>query len=210
MSGQVDFNAAAAAWDDNPVRVQRAWQVAEAILREVPVRADMCALDYGCGTGLVALALQPHVCEMVAADNAEGMLEIVQQKVQAGGLKNVRAVLLDLEQEELGESGFDLIVSSMAFHHLQEPGLVLRRLAEGLNCGGFAALADLDGGSEDFHDQDEGIKHHGFGAAERQEMFAQAGLSGVRTLEVFRMPKEKDGVTREFPVLLTVGKKPAL
>ncbi|MEN6401359.1 MAG: methyltransferase domain-containing protein, partial [Armatimonadia bacterium] len=163
MSERVDFNAAAAHFDENPLRVQRAWQVVEAILREVPVRPDMCALDFGCGTGLIALALQPHVCDIVAVDNAQAMLEIVQQKVQAGGLENLRPLLLDLEQEDLTESGFDLIVSSMAFHHLHEPALVLRRLAKGLNSGGFVAVADLDGGSEDFHDQDEGIKHHGFG-----------------------------------------------
>ena len=207
MSERVDFNAAAAHFDENPLRVQRAWQVVEAILREVPVRPDMCALDFGCGTGLIALALRPHVCDIVAVDNAQAMLEIVQQKVQAGGLENLRPLLLDLEQEDLTESGFDLIVSSMAFHHLHEPALVLRRLAKGLNSGGFVAVADLDGGSEDFHDQDEGIKHHGFGAAERHEMFAQAGLSEVRTLEVFRMPKVRDGETLEFPVLLTVGRK---
>lgn len=56
-----DFNAAAATWDSNPHRVRLAVTVAETIMREVPLQERMRLLDYGCGTGLVTLALQSHV-----------------------------------------------------------------------------------------------------------------------------------------------------
>ncbi|MEN6641285.1 MAG: class I SAM-dependent methyltransferase [Armatimonadia bacterium] len=208
MSGQRDFSAAAATWDDNPFRVKLAWAVAGAILREVPARSDMCALDYGCGTGLVTLALQPHLREIIAADSAEGMLEQLQQKLQAAGIANVRPVRLDLEREELPEGELDLVASNMTFHHLHDPALVLRKLANGLAAGGFAAVADLDGGSEDFHDDNTGVEHYGFGVGERDAMFAQAGLVEVRTVEVTRIPKPRNGQMREYAVLLTVGRRP--
>lgn len=208
MSGQRDFSAAAATWDDNPFRVKLAWVVAEAILREVPVRSDMRALDYGCGTGLATLALQPDLRDIVAADSAPGMLEQLQRKLQTAGIGNVRPLLLDLEREDLRESGLGLVFSNMTFHHLHDPALVLRKLAQGLTAGGYAAVADLDGGSEDFHDDNTGVEHFGFGVGERDAMFAQAGLVEARTVEVTRIPKPKHGQMREYPVLLTVWRRP--
>lgn len=67
-----DFNQAATTWDDNPMRVQMARRIADAILQQIPVSNEMEMLDYGAGTGLVTLALQPHVRSVTAADSSDG------------------------------------------------------------------------------------------------------------------------------------------
>jgi precorrin-6B methylase 2 len=50
-----DFDKEAAAWDEQPARVQLAGDVAAAIVRQVTLRTDMDVLDFGCGTGLLTL-----------------------------------------------------------------------------------------------------------------------------------------------------------
>lgn len=202
MTSKRDFDTAAATWDENPQRRALALSVAEAVVAAVPLRPDMRLMDYGCGTGLVTLALHPYVGHVVAADSSTGMLQALSGKLQASGITNVEAVLLDLEREDWQGPAFDVIVSSMTLHHIQNAALVLRRLADMLVEGGTLAIADLDAGSEGFHDDHTGVMHHGFSAAQRQELFQQARLREITTIEAARVLKPD----AEYPVLLTVGK----
>ena len=65
-----DFNKEAAQWDANPGRVKLAGEVAAAIIREARPTRDMDVLDFGCGTGLVTLKLQPLVKTSTGVDSA--------------------------------------------------------------------------------------------------------------------------------------------
>ena len=58
------FDEAAAQWDSNPGRVDVARAVGEAIGRAVPFEPGWRAVDYGAGTGLLTLNLQPRVASM--------------------------------------------------------------------------------------------------------------------------------------------------
>ena len=51
------FDRVAAEWDASPTRVALARAVVEAIRAAVPLDAEMRALDFGAGTGLVTLGL---------------------------------------------------------------------------------------------------------------------------------------------------------
>ena len=77
------FDEAAAQWDNNPGRVELARAVGEAIGRAIPFQPGWSALDYGAGTGLLTLNLQPRVASMVALDSSTGMLEKLTQKLAA-------------------------------------------------------------------------------------------------------------------------------
>lgn len=204
MSPKIDFDAAAATWDDNPRRVRLAQAVAQAIRQQINLQPHMRLLDYGCGTGLVALALQPHVGFVIAADSSLGMLQKLQEKIRAAGLTNITTRQLDLESQDWDGPPVDVIVSSMTFHHLQNPQAILRKMAAMLVPGGFLAVADLDAGSEGFHSDKAGVFHEGFSAQQMKEMFSTAGLEGIHTVEVGQM--EREG--QLFRVLLTVGRKP--
>jgi ubiquinone/menaquinone biosynthesis C-methylase UbiE len=52
-------------------------------------RHGQCVLDYGAGTGLLTLNLQPQVAAIVAMDSSAGMLEKVTEKLHAAGIRNV-------------------------------------------------------------------------------------------------------------------------
>ena len=53
-----NFDERAKDWDSDPKKVERARAVAEAIRKAIPLTANMSALEYGCGTGLLSFALQ--------------------------------------------------------------------------------------------------------------------------------------------------------
>jgi predicted TPR repeat methyltransferase len=203
MEQKRDFDALAATWDDNPGRLRVTRAIADAMLREVPFQSDMAMMDYGAGTGLVTLALQPHAASVVAVDSSAGMLGKLDEKLAAAELSNVTTLQCDLEQSDWTGEPLDLIVSSMTIHHIGAAALVVKKLGAALKQGGWLAIADLDAESVGFHPDPTGVFHHGFGAEEMQSMFTAAGLGSLRTVEALRMERE----TGEFAVLLTVGQK---
>lgn len=116
-----DFDKEAAGWDEKPQRLILAQNVADAIVKTVALSKDMDVLNFGCGTGLVTLCLQPHVREIVGADSSEGMLNIFKDKIKQRELYNVRTELVDFEKGECVTGVYDLIVSSMTAHHVSLP-----------------------------------------------------------------------------------------
>ena len=80
-----NFDARAATWDDDPLKVERANAIAAAIVREVPLVAGMRALEYGCGTGLLSFALRTHFADITMADVSDGMLAVANAKIDAAG-----------------------------------------------------------------------------------------------------------------------------
>ena len=53
-----DFNARAKDWDSDPMKVDRAQTVAQAIRTALPLQPGLTALEIGCGTGLLSFFLQ--------------------------------------------------------------------------------------------------------------------------------------------------------
>src|SRR5512137_1808837 len=139
-----DFDKEAAQWDANPGRVKLAHDVADSIIREVVPAREMDVLDFGCGTGLVTLKLQPLVKSVTGMDSSRGMLEVLESKVRGQGLANVRTQFLDLEQGGTVAGRYHLVVSSMTLHHVPDPAGLIAILAGALLPGGTLAVADLD------------------------------------------------------------------
>ena len=57
------------------------------------------------------------------------MLDVLDAKIKAQGLKNVRTRRVDLEQGDELTGTFDLAVSSMTFHHIRDTGMLLDRIS---------------------------------------------------------------------------------
>ena len=119
--------------------------MADSLIREIKLTPVIDALDYGCGTGLVTLRLQPHVRTITGVDSSEGMIGVLQEKVKKQKLKNVRTQLVDFELGDKVEGTFHLIVSSMTLHHVAELAPLFRLFYELLLPGGTIGVADLDG-----------------------------------------------------------------
>jgi len=202
-----DFNKAAATWDENPGRVRMAHDVAQTILLTIRPGPDMDVLDIGCGTGLLSLAIQPHVRSITAIDSSHGMLDVLDKKIAAQGLANVRTRHVDLEKDEL-PGPFDLAASSMTFHHIKDTDLLLARIAGILKPGGKIAIADLDPDEGKFHDSNEGVFHFGFDRLTMKKSFDAAGFISVQNRTAAIMQKSGlDERVRTFTVFLMTGEK---
>ena len=64
-----EFDERARTWDDDPMKVKRAEDIANAIAREVPLSRTMKGFEYGCGTGLVSFALAERLGDITMADS---------------------------------------------------------------------------------------------------------------------------------------------
>ncbi|NLN75920.1 MAG: class I SAM-dependent methyltransferase [Armatimonadetes bacterium] len=192
---------------DKPGTIQRAEAVAEQIRRQLPIRSDMSALDYGAGTGLVSFALRPYLHSITAADNSQGMLEILRKKIESQGVDGITPVLCDLSEHGLDGARFDLIYSSMTMHHIPDvPGL-LKTMYNLLKPGGFIAISDLDAEDGSFHLNATEVHHHGFEREEIMRLLEQAGFLDVKVVTAHKFSKEVEGGdVREFSVFLATGR----
>jgi ubiquinone/menaquinone biosynthesis C-methylase UbiE len=207
--GKRDFDAVAASWDAEPRRVKLAQDVVAAVCREVPLAKNMEALDYGCGSGLVTLGLQPFVGRITGADSSQGMLEVLRRKQQERGISNVVAKFIDLEQQRL-DGSYDLIVSSMTMHHVHDVTALIGSFARALNPGGWLALADLQSEDGSFHDDPAGVYHHGFDPEFLRSSCVRNSLTDVRIVAAATIDKsDGSGGHRLYPVLLCLAKKQA-
>jgi len=201
-----DFNLRARDWDNDPLKVERARKVADAIRKNVRLTPDMTALEYGCGTGLLSFALQSSLGSITLADSSAGMLEVLREKIAASGIHNMNPLRLDLATDPLLDQRFDIIYSMMTLHHIVDTRKVLADFYTLLDQPGKLFIADLDREDGSFHGAGfDG--HNGFDQAELTADLKQAGFGQVRFSTVYEMVKEVGGKPRSYPLFLMVAEK---
>ena len=154
------FNDQAAQWDSDD-KIKMMMGLAEKTKEILNLSAPLEIMDFGCGTGLFGLEFADYASGLLGVDTSAGMLEVFNQKTN--GVEKISSMLIDLEHEDLPKK-FDLIVSSMAFHHLAAPDQMLMKMKQMLNPGGRMAIVDLDEEDGTFHPDNRamGVTHHGF------------------------------------------------
>jgi SAM-dependent methyltransferase len=99
------------------------------------------ALDLGCGTAVVTLALARRGFEVVGVDHSPEMLELGRRKLAAAGLEatletgDVRALRFD-------DGEFDCVTIQGLLHHLEELEPCLREAVRVLRPGGFLYVSE--------------------------------------------------------------------
>jgi ubiquinone/menaquinone biosynthesis C-methylase UbiE len=198
------FDERAREWD-TAERQARAEVVAAAIRDAVGLTPDTRVIDLGAGTGLLGIALAPDVGEVVLAEPSAGMLDVANEKLSAGGPANVTAVRFDLTADPPPGDPFDLVVSLLVLHHLEDTAAALAAIARLLRPGGRVALADLDSEDGTFHSADaEGIHHLGF---DRDRLGDLARVAGFEDVE-FRTATTIEDDGRRYPLFLLLARRP--
>ena len=157
-----NFDQRAKDWDSDPAKVERAWTVAEAIRKAVPLTTVMNALEYGCGTGLLSFALQPDLGQITLADTSQGMLDVLAGKIAAAGVKNMHPIRLDLLSDPRPLEHYRLIYSLMVLHHIQQVQSIIEIFHAMLEPNSYLLIADLDKEDGSFHTDGTTDVHRGF------------------------------------------------
>jgi len=205
--GQARFDKAAATWDEQPVRVLLARSIASVIQQHTPIDDTMTVLDFGCGTGLITLELQPFAQRIIGLDNSASMLAELEKKIQARNLTNVETLHLDIAQNNRTDVQADLIVSAMAFHHVENVRDALEALTNMLKPGGRIAIADLDTEDGSFHEDNAGIHHFGFDRAWFQEQLTDLGFADIQDVTAYQVERNRPDGDRVYPVFLIYGQR---
>lgn len=199
-----EFDAKAATWD-TPEKIERAQIMADAILAN---SAELdSALEYGCGTGLVSLALRGKIKKIVLADISDGMLAVIKQKIQSLQLDNLFPVKLDLTIETPPADRFNLIYSLQTLHHIPNTQQIIEVFYLMLKDGGRLFIADLDLEDGSFHG--EGFDgHNGFVREELRSLAISVGFRDVKFQNIYSIIKTTaNGESRVYPLFLMIAIK---
>ncbi|KAH8598864.1 S-adenosyl-L-methionine-dependent methyltransferase [Bisporella sp. PMI_857] len=170
--------------------------------------APVTLLDYACGNGLASTALAPYVTTIRGIDVSDGMVEKYNEAARKQGLSEqqmhaVRGDLLVPEAEipkaleKVDFYDFDIIVMSMALHHVEDPQLMTAKLVERLRDGGSLLIIDWapspkapevqghghekdardEGYQQDLQEAQQTMKRSGFDEEEMRKVFEDSGCS---------------------------------
>jgi predicted TPR repeat methyltransferase len=197
------FNSQSKTWDQHQYRINRAQIVATAIKKAIPLSSVGTLLDFGCGTGLLGLNFIAYAKHVILADNSEGMIEQVEQKLHTQSIMN--AGTLHLRKENLNSS-YDLIVSLMALHHIKNVEDQIAQLSSSVKSGGYICLCDLDKEDGSFH-QEEIVPHNGFERDFIEKNLKKNGLEVIESSTVFINRKKINNEEREFSIFMLIGRR---
>lgn len=173
------FDTYAAQWD-SPARVERAQEIAQAMLNGGAPLVPRSALEFGCGTGLITRQVYRAQTRYTLLDPSEGMCAVAKQYVQTQRWPNVHVIQGGLNAPELRGQQFGWIYTAMVLHHIPDLVPIFSGFYEKLLPGGVLSIVDLMPDTGLFHaDEADFAGHHGF---DLEGLVAQ--LEGVG----FRMP----------------------
>lgn len=202
-----NFDERSKDWDSDPMKVQRARIVANAIRAAVDIKPGMSALEIGCGTGLLSFALQEDFASITLADTSQGMLDVLTDKIKATKAANMHPVRLDLTVDPLPAQKFHITYSLMALHHIHDTDGILRRFYDILEPGGWLVVADLDKEDGSFHTDGSTDVHHGFERDKLEKRVEAAGFSEVRFSNAYGIKKTIGKEKKNFPIFLMTARK---
>ena len=196
------FDEKAKTWDADDFVRQLSSAISSAILEHAQLHPQMSVMDFGAGTGLISSHVAPRVSKITAVDISRAMLDRLIAKPELQG--KVDAVCQNILEQPLADQ-FDLNMSAMAMHHVEDTRQLLQTFAEHLKPGASIALADLDKEDGSFHPADtEGVYHSGFERDYLQGLLEAEGFGDVRFVTAHRATRDNG---REYPIFLVTATK---
>lgn len=196
------FADSASTWD-SPRKIRMAETFIHALEQEITIQPCWKCMEVGAGTGLAGLLLLPKLKHVVFEDTSEKMLQVLREKTPH--VHNIEIFLG--ETTEYNSGNFDLIISNMAFHHINDIEKTLRHLFQITQEKATIAIADIleeDGG---FHRQMK-VPHNGFNVSQLSNTFYRCGFE-VTCSRVFDWLKKEDinGVVKTYERFIMIAKK---
>ena len=189
-----DFNHKAETFDSHK-NIFLANLVYQAIDKQLDLLSDKEILDFGGGTGLLALPLAKQAKSVTLVDISEKMLEQARLKAEQQAIKNIQFLEQDLLQNPLKQE-FDLIVVSRVLHHMSDLDTALSLFHQYLKEDGQLLIADFTKTE---------ANHHGFELSALENKLMEHGFSSVHSQILYSAEDLFQGNYSEL--FLTVAQK---
>ena len=189
-----DFNHKAETFD-SPKNIFLANLVYQAIDKQLDLLSDKEILDFGGGTGLLALPLAKQAKSVTLVDISEKMLEQARLKAEQQDIKNIQFLEQDLLENPLKQE-FDCIVVSRVLHHMSDLDATLSLFHQHLRENGQLLIADFTKTE---------TNHHGFELPELENKLIGYGFSSVHSQILYSAEDLFQGNYSEL--FLTVAQK---
>ena len=195
----MSFDTEARSWDLDPKKTERAKAFAKEILEFIQFPPGAKAMEFGCGTGILSFQLKSSISEITLVDTSEGMLEVLEEKIQASKLAHFHPLLVNLLEEPLPNVRFDAIYTLMTMHHIRDIRSILDVFHQLLKPGAYFCMADLVKEDGSFHNDPNFDGHNGFKHDELARLLQNAGFEEIK--------REKEGKQEIYPLFMLIARK---
>jgi len=200
-----EFDIKAAEWDNNPMHRERSEAITNGITDSIPLNKEMKVLEFGAGTGITSFLIKDRVKEITLMDNSSEMVKVMNEKIRASHATNLKAVNFNLELSDYDVKKFDLVITQMVLHHLNDIGLIISRFRKLLNPGGKLAIADLYTEDGSFHGPGF-TGHKGFDIEELSGLLGKHGFISITSGKCYVINRKiSDEETKKFDVFLMIA-----
>ena len=195
------FDNIAKKWD-NPRRIERAKIIAKEISRSLDNVEIKSAMEFGCGTGLIAFNLVDKIKNLTLIDNSEEMIQVVNKKISDFNFKNVKSICDNITDMKIKDT-YDAIYSSMSLHHIVNVKKIIGKLYHLLDDNGVLCIVDLDEEDGRFHKNEEGFNgHNGFNQQWLKEVVEEVGFKNITSRTFYNGIKNIDGEDVQYSLFI--------
>ncbi|MBI9068437.1 MAG: class I SAM-dependent methyltransferase [Salinivirgaceae bacterium] len=202
------FDDHAVTWDNDPKKIERATAFAIEINKFIKPNRKLDALEFGCGTGLLSFQLKDFFKTITLADNSEGMINALQEKIAKNNIQHFKPLYLDEASSKLPNKAFDVIYTLMTLHHIHDLDGIIKKLYDSLKNGAYLCIADLVKEDGTFHSKFPDFDgHKGFDKKELSKLLASMGFEMVHYSICYEIERAFDDGVIKYPLFLMIAKK---
>ncbi len=135
----------AASWDHGAGNNPGLVKVVERVLGEANPSTEASAVDLGCGSGQVTLALAKLCRTVIGVDVSAEMIALLLENAAREGISNIEGRAVPIERLKLLDNSVDLVVSNYALHHLRDRDkqVAVNEAFKWLRPGGKLVVGDM-------------------------------------------------------------------
>jgi ubiquinone/menaquinone biosynthesis C-methylase UbiE len=185
------MDASGASWLDR--RERDVEEAPDEALDIIGIKKGWMVADVGAGSGYMTVKLARRVGStgiVYATDIQPAMIEMLQKRLSAAKLTNVRPILGAIDDPKLPPAAMDLVLMVDVYHELSQPQAMLHRLLESLKPNGRLVLLE-------YRKEDPSIPIR----PEHKMSVAEARLE--LEAEGFKLNRVDDGLPRQHVLVFT-------